>query len=126
MAEVGKSIAHGVDYYRDVNWRLLLALLLIWIAWAAIITSVMAATGFNATFTAMALVFAVVALVLILVARKLTTEWYRYFTIMAGVYTVISLLRAGFDRNIAGEQIAIAVMCGISCIALELGRRIRD
>lgn len=108
-----------------MNWRSLLGFSLLWIAWAAIITAIMVLTGIDWTLLAIALLFLAVAAALIFGARALTPAWYRQLTIVAGVYGLVSLVRAAADRERAAELLVVAALSLTWCALLEIVRRVR-
>ena len=108
-----------------MNWRSLLGFSLLWIAWAAIITAIMVLTGIDWTLLAIALLFLAVAAALIFGARALTPSWYGQLTIVAGVYGLVSLVRAVADRERAAELLVVAALSLTWCAILEIVRRVR-
>ncbi len=109
-----------------MNWRSPLGFILLWVAWAAIITAFMALAGIDWTLLAMALLFFAIAAGLIFAARAITPSWYLQLTIVSGLYGFVSVVRAALDRERAAELVVVAVLSLVGCAALEIARRVRS
>ncbi len=103
----------------------MLGLTLLWIAWAAIVTAIMALSGFDWTLLGVAMLFFALAAGLILGARVLTPSWYRLLVGVTAAYGVVSVVRAALDRARAAELIVVAAISLVCSAALEIGRRVR-
>lgn len=109
-----------------MQWRRVVAGFLIWVAWALILTALIAATALHVAFATASVVFVAIAIILVALARRLAPDkWYRYLTIAAGLYGALSFLRAAADRNNATEHIVNAMFFVVCCAGLEIGRRIK-
>lgn len=110
---------------QQLSWRSLLGFVLLWVAWAATITSLMALTAVEWMLSAIALLFLAIAAGLVLGARALTPSWYQQLIMVTALYGVVSVIRALFDHERAGEMVDIAAFSLIASAALWIGRRVR-
>jgi hypothetical protein len=109
-----------------VSWRSLLSFLLLWIAWAATITSLIALTALDWTLAGVALLFVLVGAALILGARALTEQWYQQFIIVTALSGVVSIIRLILDPEHGGDLLIAGVVSLMCSAGLAIGRRVRS
>jgi hypothetical protein len=106
-----------------MKWKELLSIVLLWIAWAAVITATMALAAADWTLLALAALFLAVAAGLMFAARALTASWYSQLIAVTILYALMSVIRAIAERERGGEMMVVAgISLGTSAI-LAIARR---